>query len=114
MLNASQRKHLRGVAHGLRPVIQVGRKGLTQGIFDVMDRALDDHELIKVRFLEHKYQKIELCEELAKRTGSEWVGLIGHVGTFYRQQKDPGKRRIEVPGGVSRGGAETQSEGEEG
>lgn len=98
MLNSSQRKHLRGVAHSLRPVIQVGRKGLTQGIFDVMDRALDDHELIKVQFLEHKDQKIALCEELAQQTGSEWVGLIGHVGTFYRQHEDPEKRRIEVPG----------------
>lgn len=112
MLNSSQRKHLRGLAHGLRPVIQIGRKGLTEGIFDEMDKALADHELIKIQFLEHKDQKSEFCEELAKRTDSQWVGLIGHVGTFYRQQEDPDKRRIEVPGEPA--GEAAQNEGREG
>ena len=97
MLNSSQRKQLRGIAHGLRPLVQIGRKGLTEGLLEGMDRALDDHELIKVQFLAFKDRKMELCEELAQRSASEWVGLIGHIGTFYRQQRDPDKRRVQVP-----------------
>ncbi|MEE8587593.1 MAG: YhbY family RNA-binding protein [Acidobacteriota bacterium] len=97
MLNSSQRKHLRGIAHGLRPLVQIGRKGLTEGLLEGMERALYGHELVKVQFLDFKDRKMELCEELAQRSGSEWVGLIGHIGTFYRHHSDPDKRRIEVP-----------------
>ena len=34
---------------------------------------------------------------IEKETASELVGMIGHIAIFYRQQKDPEKRKINVP-----------------
>src|SRR5690349_16309830 len=48
-LSEKQRKHLRGLAHALRPVIRLGGSGLTEGVAKETDRALHDHELIKVK-----------------------------------------------------------------
>jgi RNA-binding protein len=48
-LSEKQLRFLRGRAHALRPVIQVGQQGLTEGVRAETARALGDHELIKVR-----------------------------------------------------------------
>ena len=66
-----------------------------------MDEALDRHELIKVKFIEFKEkgEKEAIVAVLEKESGAALVGMIGHVAIFYRQQKDPKKRNIEVPAG---------------
>ena len=48
-LNTQKKKSLRGVAHHLDPVVAVSERGLSQGIVDETERALRDHELIKVK-----------------------------------------------------------------
>ena len=97
-LTGTQKKHLRGLAHSLKPVVQVGRNGLTDPVIQSIDEALADHELIKVRLADPQGQKRELADEIAARTGSARVGLVGNVVTLYRQHPDPEERRIEVPG----------------
>ncbi|MFL6258424.1 MAG: ribosome assembly RNA-binding protein YhbY [Thermoanaerobaculia bacterium] len=96
-LTGAQRKYLRGMAHYLKPVVQVGKNGLTDGVVESIDEALDIHELIKVR-ISDPGQKRELSHEIAERTHSAWVGMVGFVVTLYRQQADPEKRTIELPG----------------
>ena len=93
-LKGSERKFLRGLAHGLKPVVQVGKGGLTAVVIAAVDAALGDHELVKVKFLDFKEEKKELSAEIGSRTGSELVGLIGNVAIFYRRQADPSKRKI--------------------
>jgi RNA-binding protein len=95
-LKGSEKKHLRGLAHGLKPLVQVGKKGVTGEIIASVDLALGDHELIKVRFLEFKGEKRALSETIAEKTGSELAGLIGNVAVFFRQHPDPAKRRIRL------------------
>ena len=97
-LTGAQRKYLRGMAHYLKPVVQVGKNGLTDAVVESIDEALDIHELIKVRISDPGGQKRELSHEIADRTGSAWVGMVGFVLTLYRQQGDPEKRTIELPG----------------
>ncbi len=97
MLSGAQRKYLRGLAHGLKPVIQVGKNGLTEGLVASVDDALSSHELIKVRFVDFKDQKREICEAIDAELGSERVGMIGHVATFFRAAKDPEQRNIRLP-----------------
>ena len=98
-LKGSQRKWLRGQAHGLRPVVQIGQKGLSEAALREVDAALDIHELIKIRAPGPKEDKQEIARRIEEELGAEAVGLIGHMILFYRRNPDPEQRRIELPGG---------------
>jgi RNA-binding protein len=95
-LTGAQKKYLRGLAHHQKPVVQLGKNGLTESVLQSIDEALEVHELIKVRLVDPEGRKKELAQEIADRTGSAWVGLVGHVVTLYRRQPDPEKRTIEL------------------
>nr|CRH07733.1 RNA-binding protein yhbY [Candidatus Magnetococcus massalia] len=92
-----QRKHLKGLAHGLKPIVFVGKEGLTDPVHDAVEEALLGHELIKVRFLDFKDQRKDLAEKLAKKSQSALVGMIGHLAILYRPHPEPEHRRVELP-----------------
>ena len=99
-LKSSQRKYLRSQAHNLKPVVQIGQKGISDSIVQTVADALNQHELIKVKFIEDKekeskQQMIEML--LAKSPGVHLVGMIGHTVILYKQSDDPEKRRIVLP-----------------
>jgi len=96
-LKGFQRRYLRGLAHGLRPVVQVGKNGITSELLKAVNEALDVHELIKVKFVDFKEDRKVLSQEIGEKTSSEEVGLIGNVAIFYRQQPDEDKRKIVLP-----------------
>lgn len=96
-LKGSQRRYLRSLANQMKPVVFVGKSGLTDAVFTALDEALDDHELIKVRFLEHKDQKKSLSAEIETSCRCEMVGMVGHVALFYRRHPDAEKRTIDLP-----------------
>jgi len=96
-LKSNQRSHLKGLAHGLKPAVQMGKNGLTEAVVQTISRALDDHELMKVKFLSHKEEREELSRTLAERTGSELVAVIGNIVILYRQASEPGKGQITLP-----------------
>ena len=96
-LTNAQRAHLRRLAHHLKPVVQIGKQGLTSGVQASVDEALNARELIKVKFMDFRDQKQELTDELAAASGSVLVGMIGNIAILYRQQKDPQKRKITLP-----------------
>jgi len=96
-LEGFQRRHLRGLAHGLQPVVMIGKDGLSDAVVAKTEAELVAHELIKVRFGDWKDEKRELLDELAARTRAELVGVVGHVGILFRQNREPKRRRIRVP-----------------
>ena len=98
-LTGSKAKYLRSIAHGLKPVVFVGQNGVTDALIAAIEEALDRHELIKVKFIEFKDKnhKKEIAEIIEMKTRCHLAGMIGHVATFYRQHRDPEKRRIELP-----------------
>ena len=98
-LEGFQRKYLRGFAHGLKPVVFIGQKGLTPEVLLSAENALERHELIKVKFndFKGKDEKTEISGRIEKETGSENVGMIGHMAILYRQQEDPEQRKIFLP-----------------
>ncbi|MBF0308807.1 MAG: ribosome assembly RNA-binding protein YhbY [Magnetococcales bacterium] len=97
MLTGTQRKYLRGLAHGLNPVVTIGKDGVTPGVLGEVDRGLRDHELIKVRFGGFKEEKEALSQQIAESTGSDVAGMIGHVLILYRAAAEPEKRVIVLP-----------------
>lgn len=96
-LSGSQRKYLRSQAHHLKPLVIIGRNGITEQVISAIDLVLKDHELIKIKFGDFKEDKKEISEEIAQTTKSETVGIIGNIAIFYRQQPDPEKRKIILP-----------------
>ena len=96
LLNGSARKYLRGLAHHLKPVVQIGKTGLTLSVLGAIDEALEHHELIKIRFVDFKDQKRQLSQTIATSSKSELIGSVGHVFMFYRQHPDPEKRKIDL------------------
>ena len=98
-INSTQAKYLRGMAHGLKPVVFIGQKGLTDALVRSTEKAFDDHELIKIKFIDYKEktQKTQIAKALEARTGSHLAGMVGHIGILYRQHNDPAKRKIVLP-----------------
>ena len=93
-MTSQQRTQLRSLAHHLDPVVMIGKSGLTEGVIAATAKALKAHELIKVRFLDHKEEKDALSEQLATATECAIAGIIGHVVILYKENPDPDKREI--------------------
>ena len=84
-LNIQLKKSLRGVAHHLDPVVAVSERGVTVGIIEETDRALGDHELIKVKVLSpDRVSRDAVATALAQATSSTVLQQIGKVAVLYR------------------------------
>jgi len=95
-LDAKRRKRLRGLAHALEPVVHVGKGLLTDELAAQVERALEAHELIKIRFVAGKEEKRELAAELARRTGAVAAGVVGNVAILYRAHPEASRRKVRL------------------
>lgn len=85
-----QKKALRSIGHHLDPIVQVSEKGLTEGLVKETERALNDHELIKIRFaVDDRETRKELMQSLCAQLGAETVQTIGKVILVYRAARKP-------------------------
>jgi RNA-binding protein len=96
-LSGKQRRWLRGQAHALKPVVQLGDKGLTDAVVAEVDRSLDAHELIKVRLVGERDEREAAAADLADRVEAEAVGLTGKIAILFRPHPEPDKRRVRPP-----------------
>ena len=95
-LTNAQIRFLRGQAHDLKAMLQVGGKGITDALAAEVDGALEHHELIKIKVVaDDRDTRDAMIDDLAKRTGAALVQRIGHVAVFYRPSTD--KRHIVLP-----------------
>ena len=94
-LTASQRRELRGRAHLLAPVAQVGRGGVTDAFVAELDRALDAHELIKIRRRGEREERATQLEEVTARLDCAVVGTVGAVAVLYREADEDEDEREE-------------------
>jgi RNA-binding protein len=91
-----QRRHLRKLAHHLKPVVIVGNAGLSENVITEIDNALAHHELIKVRInAADKTERQAMIESICQQTGADRVLSIGHIAGFYRAAEKP---RLVLPG----------------
>lgn len=84
----SERKELKSQAHHLKPVIMIGKLGMTEALIKATDKALLDHELIKVKFQDFKDEKKQLADELAKKTNAAVIDIIGNILILYRENQE--------------------------
>jgi RNA-binding protein len=96
-LSETQRKYLRGLAHGRAVIVQLGHSGWSAGVNRELDGALTAHELVKVRArVGDRDARDQLFERLATETSSTLVQRIGNVGVFYRRSGE--RPKIILPG----------------
>lgn len=89
-LSISEKKRFRQIGHQLNPVVLLGGQGLSEAVLAEIDRALEDHELIKVRVGgEDREARREAIEAIAAQTGSEAVQVIGKIVLLYRAARKP-------------------------
>lgn len=88
-LSDAQRKYLRRLGHDRNPIVLVGQAGIGPNLVAELDRALKDHELVKVRArVGDRDERNAMLDELATATASELVQRIGHVGLYFRANPD--------------------------
>ena len=97
MLKGSQRKFLRGLAHDLKPLVQVGKEGVSATVTEAINRALEAHELIKVQIMAERDDRKAMVVEIESGAKCECAGTIGKMAVLFRQQVDPEKRKITLP-----------------
>ncbi|MDV3469100.1 ribosome assembly RNA-binding protein YhbY [Stenotrophomonas sp. C3(2023)] len=97
-LTSSQTRFLRGQAHDLKALLQIGGKGVTPAFVAQLEEVLELHELVKVKVAaEDREARDAMIAELTSSTGSALVQRIGHTAVLYRPSKE--KRQIVLPRG---------------
>lgn len=92
-LSSKQRAQLRGLANGLDTIVHIGKDGIGDNLVKQTDDALEARELIKCRVLETAMlTPREAAEELAKKSRSEVVQVIGTKFVLYRPSHKPDKK----------------------
>lgn len=97
-LSQAQKKHLRSIGHALNPVVTVAGNGLSEGVMEELERALMDHELIKVKFaVGDRDVKKAVMAEMVEACGADLIQSIGNIALIYRHNPDadPKKSNLE-------------------
>ncbi|HZF97775.1 MAG TPA: ribosome assembly RNA-binding protein YhbY [Pseudoxanthomonas sp.] len=96
VLTSAQNRFLRGQAHDLKALLQIGSKGLTASFLAELDSVLEQHELVKVKVgAEDRESREAMIAEIAEKSGAALVQRIGHVAVLYRPASD--RRQIILP-----------------
>jgi RNA-binding protein len=86
-------RQLRAIGHKLKPVVTVAGKGLSEAVMEEVDRALRDHELIKIKLaVSDRETRSQLAGELCQRSGADLVQGIGNVILVLRRSSNPDPR----------------------
>jgi RNA-binding protein len=95
-ISASQKRHLRSLAHHLKPVVTVGQHGLGENVLAELEIALDFHELVKVKISgAEREDKKAMIETISETCGADLVQTIGHIAVFFRRNAK--KPKIALP-----------------
>lgn len=96
-LTQAQKKQFRTIGHGLKPVVTIAENGLSESVLAELQRALDDHELIKVRISTGRDQLKELLEKITKDCNCECIQRVGKIALLFRAAKEPKKNLSNIP-----------------
>lgn len=96
-LDQHRKKQLRAIGHGLKPVVTIAERGLTEGVSLELERALEDHELIKIKLaLAESQARKALAETLCSQHQALLVQAIGKMVLIYRPAKRPNPKLSNV------------------
>ncbi|NMH58583.1 ribosome assembly RNA-binding protein YhbY [Alteromonas ponticola] len=94
-LSTKQKQFLKGLAHSLKPVVQLGANGLTEGVVAEIENALSHHELIKVKVpSDDREEKALIMDAIVRETQAVKLQVIGHTLVLYRPSEE---KKIQLP-----------------
>jgi RNA-binding protein len=88
-LSNPEKRALKARAQRLEAVVKLGHAGISEAFLKSMNEALTTHELVKMKFSDFKEEKKTLAPEIADRTQSELVTLVGNVAVYFRPKPAP-------------------------
>ena len=89
LISNRQKKHFRAIGHNLRPIVTISHKGLTDSIGNEIDRALNDHELIKIKINTRvRENRKEITSQICQQHDAECIQSIGYISLIYRPSKN--------------------------
>lgn len=89
-LSSADKKHLRRLGHKLNPIVTIAGKGLSESVQIELDRALSDHELVKVKLaVGDREAKRQVIDEICQQMNAEVVQTIGHIVLLLRKAAKP-------------------------
>ena len=94
-MTSKQRAYLRGFANKIEPIFQVGKGGVTDVLAEQLSDALEARELIKITVLKNApdYAR-DIADEIAEKTNSDVIQVIGNKIVLFRQRKEKSKFEI--------------------
>jgi len=96
-LTQEQKKQYKSIGHHLKPVLTVADNGLTEGVLAELDRALGDHELIKIKLnILDREARLASIGELCKAGRADLVQVIGKMALIYRKNPQVNKQLSNV------------------
>ena len=95
-MTSKERAALRAQANPLEPIFQIGKNGVNDNQIEQLKNALEAREIIKITMLDSTpADKHSIADEIAEKTGSEIVQVIGKKLTIYKRSKE--NPQIELP-----------------
>ena len=88
-MNGKLKKKLRTIGHGLKAVVTVAGNGLSENVVAELNRALDDHELIKLKMFGDKLERAEVVASLKAIPETAIVQVVGGMVLIYRASREP-------------------------
>jgi RNA-binding protein len=95
MLTGKQKSFLRSQAHDLQPIVQIGKRVVTEAVIDTIINALESRELIKISVLQNcMAEPKEVADAIARHIDAQIVQVIGRVIIVYKKSSKPTNRTI--------------------
>lgn len=92
-----QIKQYRSLAHSLQPVVTIGGKGLNDAVIKEINRALEDHELIKIKLaIADRELRKSLVAQLCQHCTATPIQEIGKVAVVFREAAKPDPRKSNI------------------
>lgn len=92
-LSNANKKRFRTIGHNLKPVVIIAQKGITENIRTEIERALKQHELIKIKLVTARKEDMKnLGDSICTEFNAERIQCIGQVLLIYRAAKNPDPR----------------------
>jgi RNA-binding protein len=95
-MNVLHIKKLKALAHHLKPSLNIGKDGLSDGVIQSISEILETHELIKIKFQKNKDSKKTISNDIVKLTKSTKVSIIGNTLIIYKKSSNPKYRHIKL------------------
>lgn len=85
----NQKKYLRGIAHGLNPMVMIGANGATESLMAELESTLSHHEILKIKIaVDDREDRKKIVEYILQQTGALLVQSVGKTCVIYRQNEE--------------------------